>query len=329
MMDRSSPGTALLLGALVLALPRLASAQSDDASRATARDLATAGVEAYQRGRADEASSKLEKAYRILRVPSIGLWSARALVKQGKLVQASERYREVVRLDASVGDSSVQKAAQADAARELDELTPRLPRVVVRLQGASAEDVTIEVDGVALASVLVGESRPVDPGTHRFEAKRGSDVASASATVQEGEATEVLLRFEAKEGGAVAESTRAVAASDAAPGKTSLGTQRTLALVSGGVGLVGVGLGSFFGLRAKSKLDDANAAGCDKTCSTQRGHEANEDAIAAGNVATIAFVVGAVALTGGVVLWLTAKPTAEPGVAVGMDLSGVRMRAIW
>ncbi len=66
-----------------------AAAQTDAASRGAARDLATAGVEAFQNNAFAEASQKLEKAYSVWRVPSLGLWSARALGKLGKLVQAS------------------------------------------------------------------------------------------------------------------------------------------------------------------------------------------------------------------------------------------------
>src|SRR5882724_10278109 len=79
---------------LFVALP--AHAQDiDDATRAAARKLGTAGVESYQSGQFQVASEKLEKAYRMLQVPSLGLWSARALVKLGHLVEAQERYVKV------------------------------------------------------------------------------------------------------------------------------------------------------------------------------------------------------------------------------------------
>src|ERR1700712_2816842 len=80
-----------------------------DASRSAARETASAGVAAFQRNDFAIASEKLEKAYRLLKVPSFGLWSARALVKTGHLVQAAERYHEVVQLGLSEGDLTVQK----------------------------------------------------------------------------------------------------------------------------------------------------------------------------------------------------------------------------
>ena len=66
-------------------------------------------VEELQEQRYDAASEKLERAYSVLRVPSIALWSARALEKGGKLVEASERYLEATRLDATVGDAATRE----------------------------------------------------------------------------------------------------------------------------------------------------------------------------------------------------------------------------
>src|SRR5262245_61290417 len=103
----------------LLACPAVASAQSD-AARAAARDLGAEGVEDFQAGRFEQASTKLSQAFDILKVPTLGLWSARALVKVGKLVEASERYLSVSRLDASKGEAQVQKQAQADATKERD-----------------------------------------------------------------------------------------------------------------------------------------------------------------------------------------------------------------
>src|SRR5689334_3893827 len=100
-------------------------AQSDSA-RAGARDLGPGGVEAYQGGNYTLATDKLGRAFEILRVPSLGLWSARALAKSGKLVEASERYLVVTRLDAS-GDIAVQNQAKAEAATEREALLPKIP----------------------------------------------------------------------------------------------------------------------------------------------------------------------------------------------------------
>jgi hypothetical protein len=101
---------------VVLGFSSAARAQAvDDGSRAVARSLGTTGVEAYRAGDYATANDKLDKAYQILQAPSLGLWSARALVKLNRLVKAAERYREVTRLPVSSGDTAVQKQARSMA----------------------------------------------------------------------------------------------------------------------------------------------------------------------------------------------------------------------
>lgn len=92
---------------------------------------------------------------------------------------------------------------------------------------------------------------------------------------------------------------------DHEPGNGS--TQRTLAFVAGGLGVVGVGIGTYFGLRAMSKKDDyekhqdSDGACLDMACETLSG-----EASSAGNASTIAFVAGGALLATGVVLYFTA-----------------------
>jgi hypothetical protein len=109
----------------------------DPSARAVARDLGYAGVAAFERGDFQAAADKLERAFKILEAPSLGLWSARALVKLGKLVQAAERYRLVGRINTGAGELAVQRQAQQDAATELAALEKRIPSIVVQVEGGS------------------------------------------------------------------------------------------------------------------------------------------------------------------------------------------------
>jgi hypothetical protein len=124
-----------------VSLSSVASAQEiDDASRTAARAMGNSGVEAYQAGNYQEAVDRLEKAYGIARVPSLGLWSARALRKLGLLVEAANRYLETVGLQIPEGDYVIQKQAQTDATRELKELRPRIPVLKIEVKGAKAAE---------------------------------------------------------------------------------------------------------------------------------------------------------------------------------------------
>lgn len=167
----------------------------DAKTRFAVRKLGAAGVSAYHAGDYEGASEKLEKAYELMPVPSLGLWSARALVRRGLWTRAAERYLTTRRLDLGPGDPKIQRQALQAAAAERAALMPRIPSLRVRLEGARAEEVSVSVDGSPLPALLVGEDWPVDPGTHAVVGRRGSEQVEATSSVTEGEHTEVVLHF--------------------------------------------------------------------------------------------------------------------------------------
>src|SRR5262245_51778251 len=136
----------VLLALVLLGLSRPAHAD-DAANRAAARDLADQGLAAYEARRFGEAAEKLARAYAIVKLPTLGLYTARSLVELGKWVEASELYLETTRLDASSGVQATQEQAKRDAAREREALLPRIPRLTVELRGASPADARVTVDG--------------------------------------------------------------------------------------------------------------------------------------------------------------------------------------
>jgi hypothetical protein len=312
----------------------IASAQAvDDQSRSAARKLGYSGVEAYQAGDYKTAQQKLEKAYRVVRVPSVGLWSARALVQLGQWVEASERYQELARLSATeTGDPAVQKKALAEAANELKALLPRIPTITVQVEGAEAAAVRVTVDGKAIVPELVGEPLPVNPGKHQVAAARGAEHVELELSVAEAEQKPALLRFGSA--GDSAASAPPVAPPGSAPSpdtdsapSSKLGTQRTLAIVAGGVGLAGVVLGTIFGLKSKSLHDDAEGSCDGSVCSDPSGVTAGNDAYSAGTISTVGMVVGALGIGGGVALWLTAPKTSQTASArLELNASGLKLR---
>src|SRR5689334_6891943 len=190
----------LAFGAAVLLTAGRSVAQpspSDDPARAEARKIGYAGVEAYQAGDFATARERLETAYQMLRVPSLGLWSARALAKLGKLVEAEARYLEVIRLPTSVGDEAIQQQARQDAGNERTSLARRIPSILVRVEGAPANEVAVTIDDAALVGSALGENHLVNPGRHEVEGIRGTTRTSVAISVAEGEQREAVLRLAA------------------------------------------------------------------------------------------------------------------------------------
>jgi serine/threonine-protein kinase len=101
-----------------------------------------------------------------------------------------------------------------------------------------------------------------------------------------------------------------------------------LAIGAGVVGVAGLGVGSAFGLVAMSKRDEAQGVCPHALCSDSAGSSKWSDAKSAGNVATVAFIVGGVGAAAGVVLWLTA-PSVGQDVRVGFAPGRVQVRGTW
>lgn len=242
---------------LALALALVSSgalAEPDAATRAAARTLAEDGVSALQNGDVATAVQKLEKAHHALQAPSVALWSARALAKQGLLVEARERYIEATRLPVSSGDQAVQEQAKIEAQAESEQLAARIPSLQISVAGPPNPGLQVSVDGRVLPELLLGEDRPTNPGPHRIEARRGAEQASEAVTLGEGEHRRVELKLTGVAG------TRSVTpgpAAEPATGK-STGTWRTIgvvALVAGGAGLVTGGVTGLLALNKKKALD--------------------------------------------------------------------------
>jgi len=325
----------MMLGARWLAVALLLSAspafgqQADEATRTAARALGTAGVEAYQANDFASATDKLEKAYAILKVPTLGLWSGRALVQTGKWIEASERFLEVTSLQVPAGDVAVQKQAQADAAAELKTLTPRVPVVTVAVEGAPLADCAITIDGQQVASSLLSSGRLLNPGKHLIEAHHGAEQTSTEISAVEGQRSTAVLKFAAPPPALVAAPPPASPAppppheTSAQPGSS----QRTWAYVALGAGGVGLVVGTITGsiaLGKKSNIDDSTSCH-DNRCAPSETDQVNSYN-AMRTVSSVGFIAGGALAALGVVLLVTAPSGASAQAFVGPQSVGLRGR---
>ena len=299
-------------GALACLVSLHAAAQPvDDATRDAARSLGLSGVDAYQAGNYELASSRLEKAYGLLNVPSLGLWAARALAKRNLLVEAANRYYEVTSLQLPQGDAAVQRQAQTDAQTELDQLRPQIPRLLIRMDGADAAEVTLSIDGQAAPSSIIGKPRLVNPGSHQVEARLAATQKSASVEASLGKEATVVLDFSKAASGAPASSAPVPGADRPA---SSGSARRTLGWVGVGAGGVGIALGGVMGAFAISKRSALRDSGCtDSHCPYDEQADVNR-LNTFRTVSSVGFIAGGVLATTGIVLLLSA-PSGEHQLA--------------
>lgn len=155
-------GLADLLASAAIAQPL------DVTTRATARELATQGAEAFERGDYQSALDYLSRANTLHPAPSISVLEARALVHLGRFIEALDRYEDTQRLQLPEDAPEAFRVAVRDATSESEQLRQRIPHlsVQVRKGGATPKDIVVSIDGKALPSVLLDVDFPTDPGDH-------------------------------------------------------------------------------------------------------------------------------------------------------------------
>jgi hypothetical protein len=283
----------------------------DSKARAAARELGGQGVTAYKREAYPEALDKLQRAYEVVRVPSLGLWSARALNKLGRWVEASERYVEVTRLDASSGNPAIQEKAKKDAQAELAELRARIPALELTVAGVARQDVTILLDGGTLPPALLGTRVPIDPGPHRLEVRYAEQLQEKSFVATERQVVPISMQFrEVVPKQAERESALPVAGTgspaSSQPGVDSGGgTQRAVGWVAVGVGSAGVVVGAVAGLLAMNQRGELEGACQNGSCWPDKADQVDSYNTKR-SLSSAAFIAGGVIGLTGVVLVLSA-----------------------
>jgi hypothetical protein len=345
--------------ALVLATAMVWSATAhatDDSAKGAARELANEAKSDFDAGKFEEAGSKFQRAYEIAKVPTLAVWAARALVKRGKMVAASELYRQAVLLapnDLWVGNA--QQQAQADAEKELAELQPRIPKLRIQVEGAAANDVELTVDSTRISTAMFGIDLPTDPGKRHVVGKRVSDVVEQTVDLAEGDRKESVLKFNTV-APVFAQPTRteslplapsaagpqetlpmpvapvpAVGAVTAIPPRETQptdsvgGPQRTWGWVALGVGAAGLLTGAVAGIVIMSNTSLRNDCPHGACPSSKSGSVNTYNLLR--NTSTAGFIVGGVGTAVGVTLLLwTPKHESEPRMALwlGPSSAGVK-----
>ncbi|MFO0762775.1 MAG: hypothetical protein U0359_40435 [Byssovorax sp.] len=167
----------------------------DIETKSAARKLGTEGQKLFDAGDYAAALEKFNLADSLVPAPTLGLRAARCLVKLGRVVEASERYLDVTRMQLDRFAAPVMRKAQADALAEREKLLPTIPSLTVVLDGPTGAGVTVLVDDKTMPPALIGQKRPADPGAHRVEAKRADTSIFREVVLQPSEAGQVTLKL--------------------------------------------------------------------------------------------------------------------------------------
>ncbi len=281
-------------------------------------------------GKYVEACPKYAESLRLDSGIGAMLYLADCWEKTGKTASAWAQFREAEQLATQQND---RRAAAAH--KRAAQLEANLARLLIRVApGVDVPGLDVKRDTTEVGRPQWGVPVPVDPGQHTVTATAtGKKPQQLAINVPAGTTPTILDLVALQDADAAAAAAPPAAsplpdtppADDPAhPGKT----QRLLALVAGGVGVVGIGLGTYFGFDTISKNNASNGRGdcsaATNACS-QAGLDLRSAAKSSGLVSTVAFTAGAAFLAGGVVLYLTApnaSGTATVGFAPALDGRG-------
>lgn len=343
-------------GALFLVLagcftPSVAEAQDNQtADRANAIEFFDKAAALEQSGNYSEACPKYAESYRL--DPKLGalLHLADCYEHNGQLASAYAAFREASELAAKLGDKRLAVANERSHALEA-----KVPHLFVKVD---SKDTGLELskDGRPLSAAQWGTELALDPGQHSIEAtapgkqpwKTAINVPASGQTVT----VIVPALANAASSPAVASSAAAPVATNYSPSTMSLGNdatgpgqdqqgpalnQRTVGYVVGGVGVVGLAMGTVFGLKVNSKNSKSDSicpTGQPCTLSEQANYNSSvSDARSARAASLVSFGVGGAALATGAILIFTAPKSNHTAVSfvpiVDVGRAGATLQGAW
>jgi len=319
MAIRSSiAASAALLAVSMVAVP----ARAEERDPAAAQALFDQGVDLVSAGKFAEACPKLAESQRL--DPGIGtqFHLANCYEQVGRVASAWALFLEV----ASVARASNQSDRENVASARARKLESRLPRLTLSIaESRRLPGLEIRRDDSEVGSAQWGTPMPIDPGSHEISVSApGRRTASHTVTLREAE----KQTFEVPELEVAPVEPAAAPAAPVEPETERAGSRPTAWILGlGGLGLVGVGVGTAFGLMARSDNADSKQH-CrvdDPNLCQPEGVALRESAIKNGNISTVAFAVGGAALVGAGVLWLVTGSSGEEAkagsVAVGFTVA--------
>ncbi len=298
-----------------LLLSVLAHAESAE-NIAAARALAAKGVKLARAGDCQGAIDPLQRAEQLYHAPSILVELGACQCELGELVEGTEALNRVVR--ENLGDDAPQAFvdAQGRARTLLEQYRPKLAQLVIAVEAPDGSTYVVKVDEKEVPEALMGVPRPTDPGEHTVSASgEGLISTQRTVTLKEGGSDEVTLtltldpnpsRPAAIPPPEEPREINVVATPVDTGSPTSRGDSLVPAYIALGIGAVGIGAGTYFGITAINQKKDLDLECQDGSCPT--GTQEDIDTMHRNaNLSTLGMGIGVVGAGVGLYLLLTAE----------------------
>lgn len=301
MARRLIPRIAPYLATLLLVHAAVAAPSAAD--KATAQTLFDDGMKLVAKKQYEAACKKLEESDRLDPAMGTKYRLAECYENLGRTASAWVLFREVADEAKATAQADREKRARERAAK----LAPKLSHLTINV--TPSKGLEVKRDGAVIGEGQFGAAVAVDPGQHVVEASAPGK-KPFTRTIDVGPTSDETITIPALEDQPVA--VEAPKPADEGPKGE---WQKPAAFVAGGVGVVAIGVSTALVLSARSLMSDSEAH-CVANACDPTGIDLRDRAVARGNVATAFFVVGAVAIAGGAVLYLTAPSSNAPRVGL-------------
>ncbi|HEY8040359.1 MAG TPA: hypothetical protein VIF15_11225 [Polyangiaceae bacterium] len=280
----------------------------------TARTLYKEGKELRAQGNLKGALEKLQAAHALGNTPVTGIELARTYAMVGQIVEAREVCLYIARMPVASDETEKSVEARSDAAKLAEELRPRIPALVVKVNGLAEGDTAhLSIDGVTVPDAAFAEPLKVDPGKHLVSLRIGDGAAArevhGEANVAEGQTGELTLTVPPAP---VVVPPPPPPPPPPQPAPAQPQPMPLLVKLGFGTAIAGSAVGLIAGLTALNKKGQLDSeCGVSKVCSDGNGGLPDLDTAQAwATVSTVAFVVGGAGLVAGIVGLLTEKDAA-------------------
>ncbi len=328
--------------ALAVAVPNVARADEEPSAAdvAAARALGQEGVKLADAGNCAEAIDKLSRAEKIFHAPTTLARLGECQVQMGKIVDGTENLNKVVREQLAPNAPPAFAQAQERAKKVLEAAKPKIAKLKIAVAAPPDAQLHVKVDGEHMPNANLNTNRPIDPGEHTVEASApGYLTATTKVRLTEGGNDSVALTLEPDPNAPKKTDPAPIVPVTAPPPNPQPDRppppppqeepSRVPAYAALGVGVVGVGIGTVFGVMASSKKGDLEDRCPNKICTTDPADDIDSGKTL-GTVSTVGFIVGGVGLIAGAYLFLTAGPkrtaTTKVSPFVGLGSAGVTGR---